>query len=322
MNIKIFMQTAHNISEHNVLMHAGAGLQSWLDANPIDEVTHQLDYEYSDSYVACDLAVFIGSWKPREKGHHAIRSSIAQNAKQFICVETALLGRKTTEANTHYRIGINGFLNNAATWPYYDPAAGQERLQQLEIEWQGWNCNQDGHILLALQLPSDASLRGADINEWALETVRTIRKVSDRPIVIRSHPMISDRGLLNYSPLAMVLLSEQLYNVTYSDGSTKSWAEDLAGAYCTVTFSSGLAIDSVVSGVPTIACDPGNFAFNISSNFAEDINLLKFAEDTEIEDWLQQLALNQWTIDEMRTVETWAQYLNVIHDLACAKENK
>lgn len=310
MNIKLFMQSAHNSSEHNILMHVGAGMQSWLDQQ---DGEHSLEYEYAETYVPCDLAVMVGSWKPREKGHHAIRTSIAQNAKQFICIETALLGRKTKQANTHYRVGVNGFLNKAAEWPNYDSALGSLRLEQLNISWNGWAHEPDGHILVALQLPSDASLRGTDINDWALETVRKIRSVSSKPIRIRSHPMISEKGFVNYAPLAVVLLSEQLYNVTYSDGAKTSWSDDLAGAYCTVTFTSGLAIDSIVSGIPTIACDPGNFAFDISSNFAEDVEEIMLADDDTVKAWLEQLAINQWTMEEMRESSTWDRYFDVIN---------
>ena len=323
MKIKVFMQTGSSAAERNILLHAGAGLQKYLDLKygvPNSETVRLgrwqkafpfVEYEYGDSYSACDLAVMFGSWKPREKGHHVVRNSVASNAANFICIETALLGRKTSEENTHYRVGLNGFLCRDAYWPNYDEHVGSERLEGLGIQWDGWDNNSEGHILVALQLPADASLRGIDISQWAAETIRSIRTHTDRPIVVRSHPLVSDRGFTGYSSLISSVVCENIPGVTFSDGAKRSWAADLEGAYCTVTYTSGLAIDSVVAGVPTLACDPGNFAFDISSNFANQIESLKLADQKVIETWLRQLALYQWTVNEMADNAMWERYIEI-----------
>ena len=323
MKIKVFMQTGSSASERNILLHAGAGLQKYLDKKygvpPLETVRLGrwqkafpfVEYEYGDSYSACDLAVMFGSWKPREKGHHVVRNSVAVNASNFVCIETALLGRKTSQENTHYRVGLNGFLCRDAYWPNYDEAAGASRLEQLGIQWDGWKNNPDGHILLALQLPADASLRGIDISQWAAETIRSIRTHTDRPIVVRSHPLVGDRGFTGYSSLISSVVCENISDVSFSEGSKQTWAEDLADAYCTVTYTSGLAIDSIIAGVPTLACDPGNFAFDISSNFTNQIESLSLADQKVIEIWLRQLALYQWTADEMANSDMWERYIEI-----------
>lgn len=308
MDIKIFMQTAPNDVEHNLLISAGRGLEEWTRHHG-----GRVNYSYGEAYEKCDLALFMGSWKPRDKGHHVVRTSVATSAKTFICIETALLGRKTSTVNTHYRIGINGFLNGSAHWPDYDAEQGQHRLTHLGLgSWAGWRNNQDGHILVALQLPGDASLRGTDINEWALNIVTEIRRHTPRPIVVRSHPLVSDRGSLSYAPLAIGLLTGQIQNVRYSNGAERTWESDLEGAYCTVTYTSGLAIDSIIAGVPTIACDPGNFAFELSSRFAHEVENLRMADNHTVARWLQQLAINQWTSNEMTELPVWNSYMNVV----------
>ena len=323
------MLTANSVSERDILLHCGKGLQAWLenkyglDPNTnairtgrwdIKSTSPHLDYSYSDTYEPCDLAVIFGSWKPREKGHHVIRNNIAVNATNFICIETALLGRKTSEANTHYRVGINGFLNLDTYWPTYQEEKGSQRLQELGIDWQGWQNNKDGHILLALQLPSDASLRGIDINDWAIDCIHKIRAVSDRTIVIRSHPLISERGFTNYDPLLNHVVMQNYTNIRFSNGAETTWAEDLQDAYCTVTFSSGLAIDSVIAGIPTVACDPGNFAYQFSTNFVKDIESVKLVDKSIIDQWLKRLAQIQWTVNEMSFPETWDGYIEVVAD--------
>lgn len=322
MLIRIYMLSASTTAEKDLLLHAGTGMQKYLDSIhgvPVQGVVKlgrwdvtqpQVIFDYSESYTPCDVAVIFGSWKPREKGHHLVRNSIAYNAPKFICIETALLGRKTSSPNTHYRIGINGFLSRDADWPAYDSLLGHSRLKQLSISWGGWKHNAKGHVLLALQLPGDASLRGIDISQWAAEAIKDIRSVSKRHIVIRSHPLVSDRGFVAYSSLLSAMAVDNVSSLTFSDGATRTWAQDIESAYCTVTYTSGLAIDSVIAGIPTVACDPGNFAFPFSSNFVREIEHIKLADPATIDNWLSQLAMYQYTREEMQEASTWKKYFD------------
>jgi hypothetical protein len=81
-----------------------------------------------------------------------------------------------------------------------------------------------------------------------------------------------------------------------------------------VTYTSGLAIDSGLSGIPTVACDPGNFAWGISSRLARDINDVKMAPEEEVRVWLRNLAGCQWSTDEMRDGTAWSHLLPVIEN--------
>jgi hypothetical protein len=90
------------------------------------------------------------------------------------------------------------------------------------------------------------------------------------------------------------------------------WIEDLKDAYCTVTYTSGLAIDSVLSGVPTIACDAGNFAWGISSRLIRDINNVKMASDDQVQQWLRNLVACQWSKEEMQNGIAWQHLLPVV----------
>jgi len=226
-----------------------------------------------------------------------------------------LLNRETDRENQYWRIGVNGFLNLDAEWPVMDPEDADQRLDELGIEWTGWNSDPNGHILVALQLPGDASLRGCDINDWAYRTILEIRKKTDRFIVVRNHPLASQRAFGDHEELARKLLLAGVQDIKFSDGQIVAWHEDLHDAYCTVTYTSGLAIDSVLSGIPTVACDSGNFAWSISSRLVRNINDLKMATDSEIQQWLRNLAACQWSTDEMRDGTAWSHLLPVLTDI-------
>jgi hypothetical protein len=333
MLIKIFMGSASNYQERDTLLKFGQGIQSWVSqqngqppqtdmvrigrwADLDIGLTHAIDYEYAEGYTECDVAVFFGSWKAREKNHHMTRSSVAGSSRCFICIETPLLNRVTDTPNTQWRMGVNGFLCQSATWPEYDESFGQQRLNTLGIgDWQGWRNNDNGHILLALQLPGDASLRGVDINDWAFNAIRDIRKFSQRPIVVRNHPLSSGRAMADHESLARQVLMHNITGIKFSDGAMVPWKDDLQGAYCTVTYTSGLAIDSVLSGIPTVACDNGNFAWPFSSHYFEEIENLKLADANTINTWLRHLAMCQYNVEEMQSGVAWSRLLGPINTL-------
>lgn len=330
MNVKIFMASANDLAEKDRLRALGHSIQNWVDDNNSnneraldvvrigrwqqfrDRPENTVEYEYGEAYRPCDLAVIFGSWKPREKGTHQTRTSVAHNAQRFVVIETPLLGRRTDRTNKFWRIGINGYLNRDAFWPHLSPTEADQRLKDLGISWNGWKNNPQGHVVVALQLPGDASLRGQDINEWALDAVHRIRALCDRRIVIRCHPLVSDRGFSDHNELAGKLLMAGIDKLKFSDGAKVPWSEDIKGAYCTVTYSSGMAIDSVLAGIPTIACDEGNFAWGISSNIIEQITELRRASNDEIKQWLRFLSGCQYSLEEMQDGTAWSRILDTL----------
>ncbi len=303
MKIKSFIQTAKDFKEQEILMKFTEGVERYAKDNNLDY--YDISYELDETYVPCDVALMVGSWKPREKGHHLVRSSIAYNAKNFICIETPLLNRKVHEDNEYYRVGINGFLNQQGT--FLDPSLKYDpsRLEKIGVSWRGWDFKETGHILLLLQLPADASLRGANIYSWAKNIINGIRLHTDKKIVIRPHPLAPLRPGEEFYDFFFNLHKENIKNIEFVDPKEVTLQKNLEGAYCSVAYSSGSSIDSILFGIPTIATDPGNFTFEISSHYPEDINSVKIPTDPEIEKWLVKLAYSQWNINEMREGITW-----------------
>jgi hypothetical protein len=54
-----------------------------------------------------------------------------------------------------------------------------------------------------------------------------------------------------------------------------------------------------------VAADPGNFAWNISTNYLEDIEKIKLATDDDINQWLNNLSYSQWSPEEMHNGTAW-----------------
>jgi hypothetical protein len=305
MIIKTFLQTARDLDEHEILQKFYEGIKSYSIDN---ELSVECNIDIEDVYTPCDVAIMFGSWKAREKGHHLMRTTIAQTANCFICIETPLLNRSVHEQHTQYRIGVNGFLNNSGIFTDAREDYSADRLEKLNISWLGWKNNSNGHILLMLQLPGDASLRGQNIYEWALCTVREIRSYTDKKIIIRPHPLAPLRTGEEFYDFFFKLHQEQLLNISISDTSETSLSQDLDGAYCSISYTSGSAIDSVLHGIPTIAMDPGNFTYEISSHFRNEILNVKKATTEQVNRWLRKLSYHQWSIEEMQNGKAW-EYL-------------
>lgn len=315
MLIKVFLQTAGNFEEKELLMKFYEGIREIESDRGKKEFKQYigngvfLDSNYH--YTNCDVAIMMGSWKDRERDHHTVRNSIVENARCFIVIETPLLNRVVFQPSRQHRVGVNGFLNNQGT--FCQKNHDQKRLNHLEIDWSGWKNDENGHILLLLQLPGDASLRGINIYTWASNTATRIRKYTDRKIVIRTHPSHKPKDTDDWYKF-YTDISMNVKNIDFSLGKDKNIKEDLKDAYCSVAYTSGSSIDSIVNGIPTLATDPGNFAFEISSRFVEEIENLKLSDNATVKQWLQNLSYSQWSPEEMQNGEIWIHLLPIVNN--------
>ena len=315
MKVKVFLESAGNFEERDILKSFYDGIKKFENLKA-DVPTERLEVDWAleQKWEPCEVAVIMGSWKDRDRPHHNTRRDVVKNAPTFIVVETPLLGRVMFQQSSQHRIGINGFLNNTGT--FFGGMHSNDRLGQLGVTWNGWKNDPNGHIVLMLQLPGDASLRGIDMWQWGRWAYEKIRSVTNKKIIIRSHPGHHPKEMdAVYKFISDISLNADP-NVEFVIGSKeRPLINDLKGAYCTVSYSSGSSIDSVVNGIPTIACDPGNFAYGISSNYIDHIadDNLRKASDADITQWLNDLSYSQWSVVEMASGRAW-QHLKPMLD--------
>ena len=317
MKIEVFMLSGQNNGEKDILRAYHAGILNYLFETLLNEIpaesqvvkfTKRLKDEhdvkvalnYNDS---CgddiDLAVIFGSAKDRENLHHIVRTNVINNARNYIIIETPLLNRTVVKASNHfyYRIGLNGFLNDSGEFNNLD--AYSNRLNLFNIKPIPFKNPSTGSILVLLQLPGDASLRESNHGEWLLETIEHIREKTDRELIIRFHPGMSEKGHENFFKDIGKVVFKNYKNIVWSDGKSNTLQEDFGKAGVCITYSSGSAIDSVIAGVPTITIDAGNFAYPISSKTLDDIDSPYIPTDSEREQWLSNLSYCQWNRSEM-----------------------
>lgn len=334
MRIEIFMLTGQNNQEKDILRAYYRGIVKHFVKTVLDEEVNDITLEskikqlkkheieiylnYGDKVSEdCDVGIVFGSNKPRDNLHHRVRNEVIKTAKNYIMIETPLLGRTIVKLSNHsyYRIGLNGFLYNQGE--FNCEQSDHKRISSYgeNYIWKGWKQNKDGNILILLQLPGDASLRESDHGEWLIYTLEEIRSKTDRAITIRFHPAMSEKGHENFFSSIGKIVFSNYKNITWSDGIETSLQDDLRTAKVCVTYSSGSAIDSVINGVPVITIDEGNFAYPISSKTLDAIDDPYCASNSEVNQWLRDLSYCQWNRIEMSNGDAFANLYPKIKEL-------
>ena len=254
-----------------------------------------------------DVALVVSGLK-----HYHTRAQLYMNRKEIherfkgrmITTESSLFRRNAQPhegPDPYFRFSLGGFMRDDGYFHDGEPKPSDrwEMLRREQgLELLPWRTGGD-YILVCMQKPSDASLRGLDIRCWTEEIVYSIRRYTSKPIVIRPHPLDPGRGEVNLTGLPG--------GVRWSK--SKSIADDMAGALAVVTYTSLSAIESVMDGVPTFCMNKGNHAWDVSLQdllFCLAYNKAMLNQDHR-QLWVNGLAYSQWKLSELKTGEQWSR---------------
>ena len=300
MNIGIFLKSANDIYLEQALIYFAEGVRQH-GYNPII-----IDKE---SYQDCDISVFFGAWNNSNYLHHKLKREIVKKCNKFICLETPLIGRrevKETFNDDSFRVGVNGFLNNSGI--FYKGECPSDRWEiiskKFNLDLDDWNIQDpNAPILVTLQLPLDASLRGCNIIEWSFNVSKQIRSVSERKIVIRT-PQLEKKYKKKWIDELM-----NINNTIFQIGTKKNLIPTLKSCHCTITYTSGLSVDSLINGCPTIACNDGNFCYEVSQNDPLEVEKITYFDRTQ---WINNLSYCQWDLLEIKSGKCWDHIRKII----------
>src|SRR6056300_1063134 len=293
--IKVFSETA-------VLEHHKELLQEFTKSLKDRKLKAQW-CETIEYYDECDVAVIFGSWKKiktkkeaPENLHHKLKNNIVKQhkSKPLIVFETPLLGRTITQDHSYYRVGLNHFLCNLAD--FNNTNSKPDRFNSLGLNIKPLRKTDNiKHILVLGQNLSDASLLGSDIELWVVTTIKHLLKVTKRKIILRDHPENKNR-------------LEDILNVYFGGNNQVEYdtnenvIDSLKNAHCSVAFTSGSSIDSILQGVPVIPTTQYNFVWSISSHQLNDIENPKLGNREQL---LYDLSYTQWSVDEIKQGLPW-----------------
>lgn len=190
-----------------------------------------------------------------------------------LVVENGYYGQDS-EGRQHYAIAADGH-NGSGRWP--EPQ--HDRLSALNIEFKPWRTQGD-HILICggrgIGSPETAQPAG-----WDTVIYNQIKKISKRPIIIRPHPG---------NHVARIPL-----------------ADDLKDCWAMVTWSSNCATEALIAGIPVHYCGPFIATAGAATRGIESINNPPLGDRLSP---FQQLAWQQWTVEEITSGEPFERLRN------------
>ncbi len=252
--------------------------------------------------VDCRLAVILGWVGQKIKGPHIqLRRDVITRQQQMnhhvMPVDSSCF--KFADPNSIFlRYSLDGVFynkNNYANQNSNDAKWNQIKTT-LGISLEPWRTN-GKHILVCLQRDGGWSMKGVDLEQWAIKTVAQIRQLTDRPILIRPHPKFP----VNLSSLLV------LPNVHQSTGGTLQ--QDLAGAWAAVFYNSSSSVAAVLAGIPVFAEDDDCPTWAVANH---DLAQIESPIMPVRESWLYDLSSAHCTDQDSRSGAIYQKFLPFI----------
>lgn len=207
--------------------------------------------------------------------------------------------------NPYFRLSVGGFMRDDGQFHPEGFKADRSRWQQISgeqgLEVLPWQRNSCGSILVCMQKPSDASLRGLDVGKWTKSVILKLMSSTKSQIVVRPHPLDRTRAHVELNGLGRCRWSKN-----------PELADDLKNAATVVTYTSLSAIESVMAGVATFCLSEANHAWPMS--VGDDLSVLEHGEWNPVDrqPWLNALAWGQWRLSELREGTPWRRLRNLL----------
>jgi hypothetical protein len=233
-------------------------------------------------YEPSDLAVIFGVFKskiPKSYPRGAVLRQQRENNLDVVVLETGYINRGDGETH-HYAAGFNG-LNGRAD--FKNKGMPDDRVKKLGVELKPWR--RDGkHILLCGQVPWDASVDMIDYGRWLHAIANRLQELTPRHIRFRPHPAV------------------KMGRLPGCEFSTRPIREDFEDAWAVVAYNSNSVVEGIIQGIPGFSFDAGSMATSVCNMNIEDIENPQMPDRQQ---WLNDLAYCQWTLEEMRSGEAW-----------------
>ena len=222
-------------------------------------------------------------WSVLFNGRMAGNQSVWQQKKPTIVLEVGGINRGTT-----WKVGLNG-INRDAYFGEQDN--DRSRADSLGLVCKPWRSNGD-FILICGQ--HDKSLQWQNmpvLATWAIDTIKTIRMYSKRPIIFRPHPRC---------PLPNI--EHKFKNVHRQapkklNGTYDNFDIGFDNVHATVSYSSNPGVHSIINGIPAFV-GHSSLAYDVANDidFMHDIEAPFMPDRTQ---WLNDYAHTEYTLEEI-----------------------
>lgn len=210
------------------------------------------------------------------------------HGKPVIVAEVGGLVRDKT-----WRLSANG-INRSAIFPSVklDP----DRPRKLGLDLQPWH---DGkYVLICGQHEKSEQWRGMpSMDDYYKQTVLAVRKHTDRPIIIRSHP--------RYRENLFFKIDQEFYQSHGVEWNAPKHIKNTKDSYdlesllqechCVISHSSNSGLTAIMSGTPAIVSKE-SLAYGMAT---DDLSRIESLPRPDREQWLIELSHKEWFQEEL-----------------------
>jgi hypothetical protein len=253
--------------------------------------------------VPARLAVILGWVGTKIRGAHIqLRRDVIDHqrvSKNLIMPIDGSCFKFVDDHSQFLRYSLDGVFYNRDRYANANSTADKwNQIQQvLGLQLQPWRAQGD-HVLVCLQRDGGWSMKGTDMTAWTVNTVRRLRELTSRPIVIRAHP----KHRIDLSVLSDLTGVRQSLHGT-------ALVQDLKDAWAAVFCNSSSSVAAVLAGVPVFATDDDCVAWSVANSDLAQIETPGMPDRTQ---WLYDLSAAHWTDAESRSGAIYRHFLSWI----------
>ena len=253
--------------------------------------------------VPARLAVILGWVGTKIRGAHIqLRRDVIDHqrvSKNLIMPIDGSCFKFVDDHSQFLRYSLDGVFYNRDRYANANSTVSKwSQIQQvLGLRLEPWRAQGD-HVLVCLQRDGGWSMKGTDMTAWTVNTVRRLRELTSRPIVIRAHP----KHRIDLSVLSDLTGVRQSLHGT-------DLTQDLAGAWAAVFYNSSASVAAVLAGIPVFATDDDCVAWRMAN---PDLAQIEDPKMPAREQWLYDLSAAHWTDAESRSGAIYRHFLDLI----------
>lgn len=259
--------------------------------------------------IDCDVALSVGWVHENSKTtpHLVFRRKIIDNQlsknRKILLADSNLFLYKNMDNPFHYlRYSFNGIFPNTGIYcdDTPDPSRWNKIRRDIGISLKDYRANGD-HILLCLQRNGGWSMGNYDVVDWTASTIKTLRKYTNREIIIRAHP--GDKGSKDYlSPKNLMRKIGILKGVRLSKPGT-TLEQDLKNCWAVVNHNSSPTVGAAIEGYPIFVTDPVRSQCSDIAN--TDLSQIENPNLPDRQPWVERISMFHWNFDEIISGECW-----------------
>lgn len=257
--------------------------------NDLVSYINKTDQTVVESYDADAALIWSVLWNGRMSRNLNVWKRYREKNKPVIVIEVGGLVRNVT-----WRLSING-INRSATFPKIEKL-NYDRPKMLNLSILPWH--EGNYVLICGQHgKSEQWINMPPMDDYYKQTVLELRKYTDRPIVIRSHPRYRENIFFNidkefYKQHGIEWNSPKHVQQTYDSFDLDPL---LAHCHCVVSHSSNSGVSSILAGTPAIVSKE-SLAYDMGTS---DLSLINNLPKPDRDQWLVDLSHKEWLEDEL-----------------------